>query len=326
MLYQTINRNSIAALIIMPLMLLGLWTNSLLALQSPGFPFELNAMPLWNFVANILKGNHLMATIISMFIALILMFGVNRITNRYSLAIGQTSAPGFIYLLFISGYLMVQKLHPVWFFTPLLLLAIERLFSAYGHRKPMTWCFEAMFWLSLGTLFYAKGIYLSILIWMTMFILRLFTLRTFLATLIGLILPYLLAFGYYFWIDKHMWFIDLLFENLISPIAFFNHTLFSQWYNGIIIAVVFVAIMAVVRIMPMVKIVSRKHYRIFIWLIVLCVVASLTPYFSLEIIPVLALGSAIICNRFISVIRRTIIQDVLFLLLIIITISAQFLI
>jgi len=326
MLFRTANRNNIIALALMPLLLIGFWANSLVFDQSPSFPYDQTPMPLWDLMIGVLKSNHLLASTISLLIALIVMFSVNRIANRHTLFSGQTALPGFLYMLFVSGYLMAQKLHPVWFFTPLLMLSIERLFAAYGERKPMTWCFEASFWLSLGTIFYAKGIYFMIFIWMVMFILRQMTLKAFIASLLGLILPYLFAFGYYFWFDQSREFIDIMFENFVSPLAFFEHTVYSQIYNGIVVFLIFISILGVVRILPAVKIVTRKHYRIFIWLIILCVVAAITPYYSLEVIPIWAIGASIIVGRFLSVIRRPFLQELFFYLIFIFTIAAQFLI
>ena len=238
----------------------------------------------------------------------------------------ETAAPGFLYLFLVSGYLVVQKLHPVWFFAPLLLLAIERLFTAYGNRKPMSYCFEASLWLSLGSLFYGKGIYFIIFIWMIMFILRMISLRSVLASVIGLILPYILVMGYYYMSGRLLWLLDVAVENFISPVAFFSHSVYSQIYKSFIIALTFIAILAVVRILPTVKIISRKHYRILIWLIVLGIIAALTPYFSLEVVPILALGSAIVLSRFLNAIRRPLIQEIILFLIVGITIAAQFLI
>ncbi len=326
MIFQTLNRNSIIALALMPLLLIGFWMNSFIAVQSPSFPFDQSPMPLWSMVLSVLKGNHFLSSLISMLIALVMMFGVNRVVNKYSLNTGQTTAPGFLFLLLVSAYLMVQKLHPVWFFSPLLLLSVERLFSAYGNRKPMAWCFESTFWLSVGALFFAKGIYFLIFLWMVMFILRLFSLRAILASILGAILPFVLAMGYYYLVGELGWFLDLMIENFISPVAFFSHTIFSQMYNGFIIFLIFISILVVVRILPTLKIISRKHYRIFIWLIVFGVIAALTPYYSLEVVPIMAIGASIVLSRFLNAIRRTFIQDIIIVLLFGGTIAAQFLI
>jgi len=326
MFFKTVNRNSIIALALMPLVLIGFWANSLIFDQSPSFPYDQTPMPLWDLAIGVLKSNHLLASIISMLIALLVMFSVNRISNRFTLFNGQTALPGFLYMFFVSGYLMTQKLHPVWFFTPLLMLSIERLFSAYNERKPMTWCFEASFWLSLGTLFYAKGIYFIAFLWVIMFILRQMSFRAFIASILGVFLPYAFTIGYYFWFDQSATFIDLMFENFASPLAFFEHSIYSQVYNGLVAFLVFISILGVVRILPAVKIITRKHYRVFIWLIVLCVVAAITPYFSLELMPIWAIGASIIVGRFLSVIRRPFIQELFFTLILIITIAAQFLI
>nr|WP_321406338.1 hypothetical protein [uncultured Carboxylicivirga sp.] len=326
MIFQSLNRNSITAFVLLPLFLLGFWLNSFVGVQSGSFPFSETPMPLFGLLLGALKGNHFLSTLISMLIALVMMLGVNRMVNRFGLSNNQTAMPGYLYLFLVSGYLMAQQLHPVWFFTPLLLLSIERLFSGGPQRKPMAWCFESAFWLSVGSLFYAKGIYFIIMIWMIMFILRMFTFRSILASLIGFVLPYIFAFGYFFLVGRFAWFADVALENFISPIAFFSHTIFSQLYNGIIIFLVFLAILAVVRIMPMVKIITRKYFRIFIWLIVLGIVAALTPYYSLEVVPILAIGASIILSRFLNAIRKPVIQEVVFVLLFIMTLAAQFLI
>lgn len=326
MIFKTLNNNNIIAFLLLPVFLVGFWLQSLLVQQPAGFSFDQTPMPLWDLLLGALKGNRFFTTVISMLIALVMMSGVNRIVNRFGLSNKQTALPGYLYLFMVSGYLMAQQLHPVWFFTPLLLLGIERLFAANGHHNPTAWCFEAAFWVSLGSLFYAKGIYFLILIWMTMFILRLFSFRAVLASVVGAVLPYLLSMGYYYLADRFGWFVDLILENFISPVAFFSHSIYSQVYNGVVIFTVFLAILAVVRIMPVVKIITRKYFRIFIWLIVLCIVAALTPYFSLEIVPVLAIGASIVLNRFFNAIRRSLIQEVLFLLMVGITLAAQFLI
>ncbi len=326
MLFRIFNRNDIISLALMPLLLIGFWANTLLFDQSPSFPFDSNPMPLWSLVISVLKSNHLLASSLSLLIALMMMFSINRVANRYTLFNGQTNLPGFLYMLLVSGYLMAQKLHPVWFFTPMLMLSIERLFSAYGERKPMTWCFEASFWLSLGTLFYAKGIYFIVFVWMIMFILRLMSMRSLIASILGMLLPYLFSFGYYFWYEQSGLFLEIMFENFVSPIAFFDHSIYSQIYNGILIFLVFISILSVVRILPAVKIITRKHYRVFIWIIVLSVTAAITPYYSLEVMPVWAIGTSIIVGRFLTLIRRTFIQDLFVLLLVIITIAGQFLI
>ncbi|WP_430811850.1 MULTISPECIES: hypothetical protein [unclassified Carboxylicivirga] len=326
MLFRALNRNDIVALVLLPLLLIAFWANTLLFDVSPSFPNDHNPMPLWGLLINTLKSKHLLTSLISMLIALLMMFGVNRIVNRHNLFNGQTNLPGFVYLLLVSAYLMAQKLHPVWFFTPLLMLGIERLFAASGQRKPMKWCFEAALWLSTGSLFYAKGIYFIAFLWTVMFIMRLMTMRTFLASLLGLILPYLFAFAYYFWNDQSAQFLSDIFENFISPIAFFEHSIYSQIYNGIIIALVFISIISVVRILPALKIINRKHFRVFIWLVVLSVAAAITPYYSLEVMPIWAIGTAIIVGRFFTLVQRRTLQEIFIYMLMAITLAGQFLI
>ncbi|TAJ13569.1 hypothetical protein DMA11_08380 [Marinilabiliaceae bacterium JC017] len=324
MIFKTIHNNSILAYALMPLILGGLWAKALLTKWMPEFPFDQLPMPLWNLVLSVVKGNHLYAALFSLGLALINMMAVNRLVNRYGLLNKQSVLPGYIYLILVSGYGVVQHLQPVWFYSPLLILALERLFTAAGQRRPMSYCFDAAFWLSTGTLFYAKGIFLIPFIWAVIFILRMFSFRTFLASIIGLILPYFFAFCYYFWIGKQVDYFAILMENFMSPVAFFEHSIVSKAYNVIIIGIIIFSILSLVRQMPTFKIITRKHYRIFIWLIVICLLGSMTPYFSLEIISVMAIGGAVVLAQFFSSIQKNIWQEVFLIFLLVITLVAQY--
>lgn len=279
MLFKTINQNTIAAYALLPIFMIGIWMNAFLDVSHPAIVLNQDTMPLLTMVLSVLQQNVLVSTGVSIFLALIMALGVNRILNKYALVNIQTPMPGFIYLLFVSGFISIQKLSGIWFFTPLLLLAIERLFNGADQRKPMSWCFEAAFLLSIGSLFYAKGFYFILLLWISMFILRIFTLRSIVASLIGLLLPYFFAFAGYFLLDQGSVFMNLIRTNFTSAIPFYNHTLFSQIYIIAMSVLILVSIVSVANLMSVIKIISRKYYRILIWLIVLCVLAVLTPLF-----------------------------------------------
>jgi hypothetical protein len=75
--------------------------------------------------------------------------------------------------------------------------------------------------------------------------------------------------------------------------------------------------------MPTFKILTRKHYRIFNWLVILSLLAAMTPFYSIEMIPVISIGSSIVTAYFLDTTQRVFLKELYFTLLVAITILAQ---
>ncbi len=323
MLLRKVHSNDIWAYILAPLFLVAFWLKSLEHVYIPEMYGDVVPMPFWGVALKVIKGNRFVASFFVLALALMGAMGVNRFTNKYKLIGKQTLLPGVVYVLMVSGFTAVQYIQPVWFFLPLFLLAIEKLFNAHGRHKPMALCFEAGLWFSTGTLFFAKGIILYVFLLITMFILRTFNLRTILASLFGVVLPYLFAYGYYLIIGKVGELLDILHVNFISPVAFFSRSVYSEIYIGVMVFIVILSLINVARQMPTFKILTRKHYRVFNWLVILSLLAAMTPFYSIEMIPVISVGSSIVIAYFLDTTRRVYLKEIYFLLLIVITILAQ---
>ncbi len=313
----------ILAYILVPLFLILFWLKSLADVYIPESFGDITPMPLWGMMLNVIKGNRITASIVVMIMALLSAMGVNRFTNRYKLLSKPTVLPGVIYILLISGFTEVQYIHPVWFFVPLFMLSIEKLFNAHGKSKPMAWCFDAAFWFSAGTLFFGKGMVLFIFLLIVMFIMRVFTTKTILASLFGLFLPYIFTFAYYLLFDKTALFFNTLHVNFITPVAFYSHSGFSKTYLYTMVVLVVLSLINVARQISTFKILTRKHFRVFNWLVIMSLLAAMTPFYSVEMIPVISIGSAIVVAYFLDVIRRNYVREIFFTVVILITILAQ---
>ena len=89
---------------------------------------------------------------------------------------------------------------------------------------------------------------------------------------------------------------------------------------------VILSLINVARQMPTFKILTRKYYRVFNWLVILSLLAAMTPFYSIEMIPVISIGSSIVIAYFLDTTRRVYLKEIYFLLLIVITILAQILV
>lgn len=106
-----------------------------------------------------------------------------------------------------SSFLFLLTLFPQLhsFGTPLLvmlggLVTYMLLCHTYQANRPEGYVFHAFLLLSLGSFAYPPLVFLSVALWVYLIVfLRAFTVRTFFASVFGLLLPYVYAFGYMLW-------------------------------------------------------------------------------------------------------------------------------
>ncbi|WP_026474073.1 LTA synthase family protein [Alkaliflexus imshenetskii] len=325
MLFRFLHKNDISIVILAPFLVLALWLRfffvdivHITSLDNP-------AMPLWDaFVLPYFGYSKYTAATGTFLLALLTGFSVNRMVARYGMLQHQSMMPLLIFGLLSGAFLSVQKLNPVWFFVFFFVLAIERLFATVNQRNHAVGCFDAAFLLGVGSLFYAKGLFFLPILIVTIGILRIGSLSSLVASFFGLLFPFVASFVYYFYFEKGVWFILVLKENLITNPGQYNHTVVSHIYMSFVIAILAVSILSVVRYMSVQKVIVRFYFRVFIWIILLAGAAVLTPFFSMELIPLAAVGASVTVAFWLERIKSVWIKEIGFLLLVCLTVIGQF--
>ncbi|MBZ4675675.1 MAG: hypothetical protein JG782_294 [Anaerophaga sp.] len=324
MLYRTLHNNSLLAFILVPFILLLFWVRVFLYDGSAPISFDGVSMPLWEWLVRPVFGqSNFWAAAFSYILALLTAFTVNRLVGRHGLLGRQSVLPAVLYGLLVSGFLIVQRLHVVWMFNLFFLLAIERIMGIVNKGRKEGRSFDAALLLGVGALMYAKGLYLYPLLLVVMGGLRLLNLRTFLASLMGLLLPFVLSAGYFFFFGKTMEFLVFILFNLLSNTGQFSHNLASRIYLLLISLPTLIGIVNVFRYLPTQKIITRKLFRVIVWLTLLTAGACLTPFFSVELAPVVAVGPSIVLAFWLDKISRRFWQETILLLFFAIAIAAQ---
>ncbi len=332
MLYRTFHSNSLKALILSFFFMLFLWGRAFFYGGPEPLSLQGAAMPLWSsLIVPVCGQSAFLSAAFAFLIAFTIGFFLNRLVSRYGLLQRQSMLPLVVYALLVSGFLSVQRFNPVWVFTLFFLPGLERVLGAppsgsFVTSGAQTRCFDAAFLTALGSLFYAKGLFLFPIVWVAMGLLRLFTLRSFIASVLGLILPYALSAGYFFFQGRTTEFASLAIENLLSNTGQFSHHPASQIYVALVLLFALIGVVNLVRYMPIQKIVTRKHFRVVIWLILMSAATGLTPFFSVELIPVFSLGLAIAIAFWLEKIKSLRWKEALLWLLLTATVSAQFLV
>lgn len=315
-----------SALVLGPLVVLGLWIRYFVVEITHITVLDNPSMPFWDFLVEPYLGySAFTAALGSYVLVLITGLSVNRMVVRYGMLRHQSTMVLIMYGLLSSAFLSVQKLSPVWFFVFFFVLGLERLFSGVQKRNATANCFDAAFLLGIGSLFYAKGVFFFPLILIAMGVLRLANLKSVVASVLGLLLPFILSFAWYFYWNKGFVFFEVLSENLVANPGQYNHGIYSRIYMGLIILITGLSILATVRQMGLQKIIVRRYHRIFIWVILLTATAVLTPFFSMEMLPLAAIGAAVTLTAWLESVSRRAIRETIFVLIVIVTLVGQFL-
>jgi hypothetical protein len=324
MLFKALHNSTISAMVLGPFLVLALWARYFLVDITHITTLDNPSMPFWDFLVEPYLGySQFTAALASFVLVLLTGLSINRMVVRYGMLKQQSMMVLIMYGLLSSAFLSVQKLSPVWFFVFFFILGLERLFSGVQKRNATANCFDAAFLLGIGSLFYAKGIFFFPLLLIAMGVLRLANFRSVVAAILGLGFPLILNFSWYFYWNKGFVFFESLSENLVANPGQYNHDVFSRIYMGLIIFITGISILATVRQMGTQKVIVRRYHRVFIWVILISASAVLTPFFSVEMLPLAAIGAAVTISNWLEYVSRKMVKEVILLLIVIVTLLGQ---
>jgi hypothetical protein len=124
------------------------------------------------------------------------------ITGNYRI-LGLTNlTPFFFYILFMSFSSKMLTLNTALFSNFFVLLVIRQLIDNYGKKEPLLQWFNTSLLIGVATLIHPANIFLLILLWTTYFIYRIYQLREWIISLLGILFVFLLFALYLFFTDN----------------------------------------------------------------------------------------------------------------------------
>lgn len=326
MLFKSLHSNSISATMLTPLAVILLWLRYFVVDIAHFTVLDNPSMPLWDVLILPYFGySSFTAALASLILVILTGVLINTMAVRYGLIRRQSLIVLLVYALLTSAFLSVQKLSPVWFFVFFFVAGLNRVFGAVGKRKPAVSCFDGSFLLGLGTLFYAKGLFFFPLLIIAMGVLRLLSFKALAASILGFLFPSVISYAWYFLNDQGWWFYEVISENLIANPGQYNHTIYSKGFMALLILPTTVSLLVTVRQMGAQKIIVRRYYRIFIWIVLITAALVLSPFFSMEIMPLSAVGVSMIMVNWLELLPRKALREAVFIVLIAAIIAGQFL-
>lgn len=304
MLLKILKSNKAYNLILFPFLGILLWASDLISPGTYNFSPGEDQTVLFEPVLNLTRENPLIQVLIALVLVIILGFLLQKINSQYSFYNVRTILPSYLLILLAGGVSSLHNLHPVYFAAAFFALAIDRSFGAFEKKTISSNSFDTGFILGIGSLFYANLILLF-----PAFIIGLriinpeYNWRNLSLSLLGLLLPWIFAFSYFFVNDNTSQLFHILLLNVGTKNNLLDENLSLQIYSGFWMFILFVSSLVMLRNFDREKISTRRYFGVFIilWLS-LAGIFYFVPFASIEVLVLLAVPSSfIIANLLLSI-------------------------
>ncbi len=326
MVLRFLKTNQAYHFITIPLFVLILWFRAYIEPESFYFFEGEDQMLLFRPFAALIESSALVGNLLTIGMALILAFLILRLNTVYSFIRVRTFLPSNLFVLILSGLITIHSLHPVYFGTLFLLLAINRIFGAYEIKKPNSNAFDAGFLIGLGSLFYFNLIFYFPIVWIGFVLIRKNPeWRNFVLPIIGLSVPWLYGFSYYFFSDSLPELGQVIRQNFVTPNNFLQANINFQIYLGLLIFLTLLGSYFLVAQMDEKKVSTRKYFQIFFVVFLISIaILFLVPSVSQEILVIVAVPLTFLFANYLIFMRMQFWGNLFVYLLIAMVIYMQF--
>jgi hypothetical protein len=310
---QIKNRQPIGLLMAIAI-LLGAWIWAGLQITIPPVKYS---MPLFELVVSGLKFQPLILMSINVLLILITALTWNNTLNANELLPAKTWYPAFFYMLFMSSSPLQTQINPIIFSNAMLALIVYRIMDNYRKDEAFAAMFDSGFYTGIGMLFYFPVIILFPLIWVALIVMRPFIWREWIIALLGLSIPLLFTFTYYFWYDSLN---VLVYDKIFYPTQDFVFLLSEQRTSFLLVGLWWLVcgVLSILHVMlkgwTVNTIVSRNFLVFNGWFLALSLISFLmVPVTSFQYFSLVALPLSIYLSNYFIQMKRQWIADLLIL-------------
>lgn len=211
-------------------------------------PVELGS-PLSKAVESILPAG-LLTSITSLLLTLLNAFLIAQLNNRFTIIRNRTFIPVFVFLMLMSVAGQTHQLPGAHFALTLLLIALFVFFNMFRDKQASEQAFLGSLLIATGSLFIEPILLFLAVCWMGMIRFGSFSLRTFLASVFGGLVPWIFYFTIRYYFEPDLLWINTLFTGFET-----GFTLFERPVNELI----YLACMTLIIITGLVGLYSNLH-------------------------------------------------------------------
>ena len=248
---------------------------------------------------------------------------INSSLINHKIIARNTLLPFLIYFVLMSYSPVVQTVHPVLIANLFLILSLNLNLSIYLKPEPYKEIFNSTFFISMASLFYLPVLIFLILVWISLLVYRISSLREWIITISGLLAPYLFIAFYYYWTDSFTVFLQDYIGSMFRFHPFqlsFAKPLLGETYIilGVIMAILLIIGFVKISLETTEKVITvRKRMNVIIFWVFITLISFFWASDHLLIHAcLLAIPASILIAYFFSGIRRIAVAEIFFTMII----------
>jgi len=176
-----------------------IWLPSLI---SPHFIFEQNSViGFFDLNNEFMRSNSKYFIWISFIFTVLSAVAINQILKEYDLVNINNTTGLVLFVLFASVIPLFTSVNFYVLLNLILILFIQGVLKLSLMENPVSVVFNSSFFLGIASLFFSPLIFLIIIIWIALIMNMHTDIRNFIISIVGLLLPYLFVFTWFFWND-----------------------------------------------------------------------------------------------------------------------------
>jgi len=282
-------------------------------------------MPLYALLVELCGGSQMWLNLVAFVFVVVVAYVLVRLNEEFIFIKQRTDLPALLFVLIVCGTIPLLGMHPAIPAGLFLVVALERIFGVYTGSKTISCSFDAGLCIGVASLFYLGAAPFLLWFLISLIIMGYFRARELMSGLMGFITPFILVAGWYFWNDKLPWFGKLLWNNISLP-GVVQSLPTAQWVHwGFVGVLALVSIFFMLNVYEEKRSSSRKYFAIIIWFMVFSVlIYFLIPAFGIEQYLLAAIPLTYITSHFFVLYRSRWIGEVLFVLLIFMSVIIHF--
>lgn len=303
----------------------GLWTGSFINPVMPVYYTGVNTMPLYSLVREFVGMHAFLGVLISFILVLAVSIILVYFNSKVFFISERTFLPALFYIFLCATMPEVQTLNPAVFSSVFLLFALIRIIDSYRKNEIAYNFFDAAILISIGSLFYANLIWMGLIIFLGIALLRTVNITELLISILGLVTPYIILYGIYYVLGKDLKMLNsLIFSNLFGESG-------EPYSTRIIIAAlimfgvnVLLAFFHLLTVFNAKKIKSRKTFSLLIWIFIVAVISFVfVPSVSGEIIYIIAIPVSYFITHYYVFMKKKLIPEVVFSMIMVLVVLLQ---
>jgi hypothetical protein len=287
--------------------------------------YDIKPMPFFGILLSISGFNQFLSIIVAFLLMLLLSFLIVNFNTTLFFINERTFLPAFLYILLTGFFPNQLVLNPVVPAASFLILAIKRIMEAYQVQGTAYSFFDAGMLISVGSLFYANLIWFGILLMAGIAILRSTGLKESIVSVIGLITPLFIVYGFMYVAGKDMSaLLSDVFYNMFGKEATYRMPLILIVISIITGIIFLVSVAQLISVINIKKVKSRKTFTLLFWtfFIAAALYIFLTSV-SVEIIWLINIPAAYFISHYFVFSRSRIIPDIMLWTIIIMAVIVQ---